>query len=233
MDIRIRFQKIIETANQLPLPENHQILISKQPKTLQSIQKTKLELVKLLDQLSTMQEVFLLHSPHKSLDNTEISSKKRKWDFSQDNIDLNLIIKDLMGFQEAFIPKRDEIIAKWHQKVQSKTGGMVVQKKFKVINQSPLFQIQESLKSDLDRLIKRTQLKRSDYKILGLSDQSPPLDNTSNIDDHLSNYYPFIYDDNDFYQEMLKDLVDSRIADSGIIFILFNIRGSCIQGSKD
>ena len=68
-------------------------------------------------------------------------------------------------------------------------------------------------------MIKRTQLKRSDYKILGVGETEPKNPQNS---DNLSNYYEYIYDDNDFYQEMLKELVESRIADSGNLLLFLN-----------
>lgn len=76
-------------------------------------------------------------------------------------------------------------------------------------------QIQDSLKNDAERLIKRSQLKRSDYKILGIDDDQVP----DVKEEPISHYYEYIYDDNDFYQDMLKELVESRIADSGNIFL--------------
>lgn len=59
-------------------------------------------------------------------------SSKRKWN---DDIDVNLIWKDLKDFNSSFILYRNETIQKWHQKVQASAGGLANQKKFKVINQ--------------------------------------------------------------------------------------------------
>jgi protein AATF/BFR2 len=79
----------------------------------------------------------------------------------------------------------------------------------------------------MDRLIKRSQLKRSDNKIFGLADAPSPASNA----DPTSNHFEFIYDDNDFYQEMLKELVESRIADSGNFFYLI-VQDPALLGMK-
>ena len=94
--------------------------------------------------------------------------------------------------------------------------------------QSVLSQIQHIL-NDKERLIKRSQLKRSEYKIFGSvsSELSGPKDE-SNGDAHLSEYHTDIYDDDDFYQELLKELIESRMADTGEMLFLI-IGRMCIH----
>ena len=79
-----------------------------------------------------------------------------------------------------------------------------------------LSQIQQIL-NDQERLIKRSQLKRSDYKIFGQENtpQDTKVEEEQNLDAHLSNYNTHIYDDDDFYQEMLKELIESRMVETG------------------
>ena len=60
---------------------------------------------------------------------------------------------------------RNETIDKWNNKVQA-ANGIPLQKKFKVINQSVVSQI-EAAERDQEKLIKRTQLNRSNYKVIG------------------------------------------------------------------
>jgi hypothetical protein len=52
---------------------------------------------------------------------------------------MTLIWKDLKDFHNSFTPYRNQIIDKWHQKVQASTGGLANQKKFKVINQVSIY----------------------------------------------------------------------------------------------
>lgn len=73
--------------------------------------------------------------------------------------------------------------------------------------------------SDRDKLIKRTQLKRSEYEIMGYKkpleessngDASNPVTKSRKDDDE---YIPEIFDDSDFYHQLLRELIECKSAD--------------------
>ncbi|KAF9161503.1 hypothetical protein DFQ26_004496 [Actinomortierella ambigua] len=77
--------------------------------------------------------------------------------------------------------------------------------------------------ADEERLLKRTQLKRSEYHILGKplketdDDEDPSVEktpDTGRLDAHLSNHDEEIFDDTDFYQQLLRELIESRMVDN-------------------
>ena len=112
-------------------------------------------------------------------------------------------------FEQGFVTYRDETIEKWNAKVQV-ANGIPLQKKFKAINQSLLSQI-KNLLSDKERLVKRTRLKRGQYSVLGKIDD--PIEENG-LDKHLNDYDDEIFDDGDYYQLLLKELIESRMNDS-------------------
>ena len=120
----------------------------------------------------------------------------------------------LEPLEKEFISYRNDTIEKWSSKVQL-ANGIPLDKKFKVINQSIVSQLEQS-KTDRERLVKRTQLKRSDYKILGKTVTPVSLneDLNSSKDSHLNEYDPEIFDDGDFYQQLLKEFIESRMSGS-------------------
>lgn len=69
---------------------------------------------------------------------------------------------------------------------------------------------------DKDRILKRTQLKRGQYNIVGKKDQ--PLDARSqqqlqligNEKINLKDYDHEIFDDQDFYNQLLRELIDRK-----------------------
>jgi len=68
---------------------------------------------------------------------------------------------------------------------------------------------------DKQKNILRTQIKRSTYKILGK--RAHPEDVEATVDDAQSNANvndPEIFDDTDFYQTLLKDLIENNANDS-------------------
>ncbi|CAI2198970.1 10589_t:CDS:2, partial [Funneliformis geosporum] len=65
-----------------------------------------------------------------------------------------------------------------------------------------------------ERLINRIQLKRNLDKILEKKDYDEPNKDIKKHDKHLSNYDVEIFDDTDFYQQLLRELIESRIIDT-------------------
>lgn len=91
---------------------------------------------------------------------------------------------------------RDSVIKKWNEKTRVATGSLS-----KNAGQTTLKQIEFAM-SDIGKLRRRTRLKRSEYSIVGKS--SPPDDNDGR---RIQEYDPEIYDDDDFYHQLLRDLI--------------------------
>lgn len=97
-------------------------------------------------------------------------------------------------------------------------AGARLNKKFKAFDQNIMAQIENAM-ADKDGLIKRTQLQRSDYKVLGkvnvqLADETEQEDTGKKPDRHLNTYDVEIFDDQDFYQQQLRELIESRMVDT-------------------
>ena len=94
----------------------------------------------------------------------------------------------------------------------NRSGASLLNKKLKVLNQNPCDQIAQWMQSDRERLIKRTQMNRQDQRHW-LSDETnqEKLDSKS-VDG--KEYSEDIFDDNDFYSMLLRELIDSKVADS-------------------
>ena len=57
--------------------------------------------------------------------------------------------------------------------------------------------------SDRQRLVKRTQLKRSAYRVLGEEEEEEEQGEIESRDTHLKDYDDEIFDDDDFYHQVL------------------------------
>ncbi len=63
--------------------------------------------------------------------------------------------------------------------------------------------------ADRDRLVKRTQLKRTVFKICGKQEKLvSSLEELNNR--HVSDYDPEIFDDQDFYNQLMRELIDRK-----------------------
>ncbi|KAG8184904.1 hypothetical protein JTE90_017759 [Oedothorax gibbosus] len=113
-------------------------------------------------------------------------------------------------------PYRNAVIQKWDEKTRLATGRMT-QKSFQCFDNSALKQIEQILQ-DKTRLVRRTQLKRSLYRVLG-KPESIEMNKEGNAEAEpsvsqqdllLKDYDPEIFDDDDFYRQILKDVIESK-----------------------
>ncbi|XP_042686229.1 protein AATF isoform X1 [Centrocercus urophasianus] len=113
---------------------------------------------------------------------------------------------------------RNSILQKWHEKTKLASGKMG--KGFGAFERSILTQIDHIL-MDKERLLRRTQTKRSVYRVLGKKEQdSHPapeyLPENSEVlpetdsNRHLKDIDEEIFDDDDFYHQLLRELIERK-----------------------
>ncbi|CAG8677041.1 9568_t:CDS:2, partial [Cetraspora pellucida] len=197
LDTRIRLQRAVAISNTFPQPNVYSQFIT--PETRFSVQETRTELRELIDSLIDLRK-------NDNIAITENVANNRKRHIEDDNY-LEYLWKDMQEINDSFLPFRAQTIEKWSNKVQI-APGIPLNKKFKAINQGVNDQIAHVL-CDRERLIKRTQLKRNTDKILGKAKPG-----TGTYDEHLTNYDLEIFDDTDFYQQLLRELIESRMIDN-------------------
>ncbi|XP_060070017.1 protein AATF-like [Ylistrum balloti] len=135
---------------------------------------------------------------------------KRKLTLDEYSETLTKKHKDFLGF-------RNTAIQKWYDRTRL-VSGKVNSKSFSSFDQSALKQIEQIL-GDKERLIKRTQLKRSVFRVLGTvenadQEEITPDKQISTDLDNLKNYDPEIFDDSDFYHQQLRELIERKAADT-------------------
>lgn len=106
-------------------------------------------------------------------------------------------------FWKKFEPYRNSTIDKWYERTRLLSGK--VGRGFASLEQSPVKQIEHIL-MDEERLLRRTQTKRTSYKILG-SEVAPEGEEqqpgTVEVD-------PEIFDDDDFYHHLLREIIERK-----------------------
>lgn len=117
----------------------------------------------------------------------------------------------------AFVTYQNTTLQKWHDKTRLTMGKS--NKSFGAFERNILTQIEQVL-MDKDRLIKRTQTKRSEYKVLGKREglltaenataegEEPETQLKSNA--HLKDLDEDIFDDDDFYHQLLRELIERK-----------------------
>lgn len=123
--------------------------------------------------------------------------RKREFDASASNTDLWV---DMQATEELAAAKRKKVLDKWSSRVKSTTATVSKERQLSSAGSQSLVAVLESQLLNSDRLVKRTQVPRS----------CAPIQASKKVAEDTS-----IYDDADFYQLLLKELVDQRSSDSG------------------
>ncbi|XP_068084231.1 protein AATF [Anabrus simplex] len=122
-----------------------------------------------------------------------------------------------------FLEFRNANIQKWNDKTRV-AGGNISSRNFATFEQSTLKQIEQIL-SNRQRLIQRTRLKRNVYDILGQDLQQPNKPQESvlgdseinlehlKLEDKSKEFNSEIFDDSDFYHQLLRELIERKSSD--------------------
>ncbi|KYN40924.1 Protein AATF [Trachymyrmex septentrionalis] len=239
LEIRIKLQKCVVISNQMPQHDVHKELGS-DINFVKKVSETKMKLALIMENMLRLKDLLLKQYPETknlyidvkkiktdrnkniniddSLDK-EISSEDELENGKQLSIDKNTeAVEELAPLQkrlryndyekvlqkdhDSYRKYRDSVIKKWNDKTRFATGSLN-----KNSNQTILKQIEFAM-SDMSKLRNRTQLKRSEYNVVGKC-----LLNEDNDGRRILEYDPEIYDDDDFYHQLLRDLIEYKSSD--------------------
>ncbi|XP_010293835.1 PREDICTED: protein AATF, partial [Phaethon lepturus] len=236
---RIKMQKALVTVNRLPQPDTYPIFrkeggqefdnaVENCCKALEALLKV---LVELQDELlyqypGTRHLVDGKQSKTESDDEIPSSSDEEQVDKAQEKRRSLPKRKLKMEDYPEFIAKRyadfrtyrNNVLQKWHDKTKLASGKMG--KGFGAFERSILTQI-DHIMMDKERLLRRTQTKRSVYTVLGKQEQeSHPVPESlpensevlpqSDSNRHLKDIDEEIFDDDDFYHQLLRELIERK-----------------------
>lgn len=186
LNIRIRLQKALVAANSIDTVEEP---AAEHKKPYEAAEEAAIKLLNSIDgfRRSMLPDVAKVKV-----------GEKRKRDFESD--EASQAIWDGMDETEALaLAHRRKVLDKWSSKVRS-TAAMTTSRKLgPATSQSLVSILDDQLLGSSDRLIKRTRTPRS----------CAPVQAAKKVAEDAA-----IYDDADFYQLLLKELVDQRTLDS-------------------
>ncbi|PIA15908.1 TRAUB-domain-containing protein [Coemansia reversa NRRL 1564] len=247
LDARIRVQKLVTAANQLPqlgmfedLVEerfNAAVLSDGPGDNATQLESTRESVCSLLSSIIELRKTLIAQNPSVesvyNSANASQDSNKRKAVTGVDHDDTSAIWKELESLRAGFKPYRDQSLEKWGNKIQASMGTLAL-KKFKAVNQGIVHQVNQAMASS-DRLIERTQLKRTEYKVIGKAETKhvPEPPSPAQVDAHLKDTDPEIFDDEDFYKQLLRELIESRMVDSNDPMGGLGVRWAAVSQRSD
>ena len=247
LDCRMKLQPSLVNSNQLPTYKNIE-KFKKNPEFDELRTKTCKSYKHLLRSLLSLQEVLLNNNEEFNNSYCDKEVKAKNDDESTSEIESNLEsdedtvntsqnknfekknsfknnCKKLKDFSSEinkrhkhFETYRNNTIQKWDDKTRL---GNLSSKNFSAFEQSTLKQIEHVLLNK-ERLIARTQTKRSSYHILGQLDDDEPRLKKMAVEENNSDYTLIgnernktkinkeIFDDDDFYHQLLSELVKRK-----------------------
>ncbi|XP_068445737.1 protein AATF [Clinocottus analis] len=237
LESRIKIQKVLVTANQLPqtptFPEfkrrgGDELAgeLKNTHKALKALQRSLLELHDQLLYQNADTRAIALGEAEAQDEDEEINSDgmedeeasphkggapKRKLEMAE--------YPDFMAKRfAAFQPYRNATLQKWHDKTRLIMGKG--SKGFGAFDRNILTQVEQVL-MDNERLVRRTQTRRSEYRVLGKKEAAAPtsetipaegeeLEQQLKANTHLNDLDENIFDDDDFYHQLLRELIERR-----------------------
>lgn len=227
---RIKIQKALVTANQLPQPQTFPefkrrgggeftAALKNTHKALKALQRSLLELHdQLLHQNADTRSIDMGEDEEITSDDEKEGSAqqarapKRKLEMAE--------YPDFMAKRfAAFQPYCNAMLQKWHDKTRLTMGKST--KGFGAFERNILTQVEQVL-MDKDRLLKRTQTQRSEYRVLGkveapaLTSENIPMEGGEvseqqlKSNTHLKDLNEDIFDDDDFYHQLLRELIERK-----------------------
>lgn len=231
LEMRIQLQKYLVASNKLPPPEVYKEM-KQDNEFLEKTNTLKQALGNTLGKMMDLQELLIKKYPESknvlkdtpkqeknyNEDDDEIPSDTEEENTEKEESDeddeppsakkkklsINELEDRASKLHKSYKNYRDTTIQKWNDKTQIAHG--------KTANTNPVLKQIEYNLADKARLIKRTQLQRSEYRILGVDKQtSENNEDVENTKDH--EYNNNIYDDDDFYHQLLRELIEVKSAD--------------------
>ncbi|XP_028662900.1 protein AATF [Erpetoichthys calabaricus] len=233
---RIKLQKALLTGNRLPEPNTFPVFKKMGGSEFAAAQKNAHKALKALQRslLELQDELFYQHPDTKNLvDNKESTDDSENDDFEEQEEEVHpkkgppkrkletsefpeFIAKRFKAFQKY----RNSTLQKWHDKTRLSSGK--IGKAFSAFDRNMLSQIDQIMMAK-DRLLKRTQTKRSMYRVLG--DPEPKPDDVllkERLQDQpesecleknatsIKEFHEEIFDDDDFYHQLLRELIERK-----------------------
>ncbi|KAL4178619.1 hypothetical protein AMTRI_Chr13g83150 [Amborella trichopoda] len=208
LEIRILLQKAFSNSNRLPQEPLRSEFCNADEEVDQAYSELVTSTEKTIQCLLDLQEALIER-------NSSVSQKSRNGTKEVSCEDATTSDSTLQGVDETWscvqrmhyriAPFRDSSIDKWQRKTQMTTGAAAFKNKLRAFNQNISQQVSEHMR-DPSRMISRMQLTRSSLNIFGKDAEGGAngKEEVLNADGD-----PELLDDSEFYQQLLKEFLES------------------------
>ncbi|KAF7430554.1 rRNA-processing protein bfr2 [Pleurotus ostreatus] len=214
LDARIRLQKVATSSNKLPTPADMVEVIHEDDQVRTSLLGMLNEAALLSEELFQFQSALISS-------NTDVQippRKRRKVEALGTTADFDAWLKeattDAVASESAVHPYEIQTLAKWSSKIQAVAPSALLPSNRNAFSKnrqnlkSVVQLIDETLTTDRNKLLARTQVRRSKGARLGTANTERQVPEQGEEDGETIDRE--LFDDNDFYQQLLRDIIDAR-----------------------
>ncbi|KAL5728430.1 hypothetical protein ACHQM5_001516 [Ranunculus cassubicifolius] len=202
LEQRILLQNIFSSSNKLPQGPIRASFCSTDDAVGKAYSEVINSSVRTLDSLVELQEALLEKNP--SIKSVTEGTKKTAMGTNKSSSDDKQWAR-IEKLYSRFASFRDTSIDKWQRKSQVTTGVAGYKGKLQAFGQNISEQVAKQMR-DPSRIVKRMQSRRSTAGVLGsVPDPSPKITEENGNDDG----DPELFEDNEFYQQLLKEFFES------------------------
>ncbi|KAF8630743.1 hypothetical protein AX17_005338 [Amanita inopinata Kibby_2008] len=211
LDARIRMQKAVAAANRLPKPSDMDVFL-RQPECQESLDKMLREALLLSDELSDLQGYLLTKN-----DSVSVPPSKRQKLNQEESPDYNKQLEDAttdaVAIEHAIHPFLVQTLTKWSAKIQAVAPSVLLPSNRNAFSKGrqqakSVVELIDETNRNHDKLVARTRIRRGKDKRITVSEETEDEDEANEEDSEL-------FDDTDFYQQLLRDIIDSRSSGGG------------------
>lgn len=190
LEARIQLQKCLSKVNCLPQPDQWaEYKSNADTEAKEAIKRCQTNLANTLDNLLSLRTHMLDNNA--SAKRSLLPTTDEEQEPQRKKLKLAEYASVLSTHHDESIGWRNATIDTWNDRTRLQQN----QQKFSAFDSSTLKQIEHIL-ADKPRLIKRTQLRRSAYKVIGCQDEKE--------------YDHEVFDDDDFYHQLLRELIERK-----------------------
>ncbi|CAL8462818.1 g2352 [Coccomyxa elongata] len=238
LELRILLQGCLQASNRLVRPHMHAAACATAPELRSGLRGLSDGAAATLDSLLDLHDALLGRVPDRS-DGALVqpsaaangAGKKRSRDaVAQDDSLLGVKWARINAAYGRFAPYRDASMDRWHRKTMLMTGTGAMRNNLRALNQSLSSQV-AALVKDSGPAVQRTQLMKALVKpLMGHASlqaaQGDEAEDEENLEEVvLDERDAETFDDGEFYQQLLKEFLESSGADTTAI-------NASVQGSK-
>ncbi|XP_075149288.1 apoptosis antagonizing transcription factor [Haematobia irritans] len=211
LEMRIKSQKILSQANQLPEPNELKELKTSQNKNRETIKEVENQTVNLLHSLVNLQNA--LFGQFSEINKNMKTTLKRPSPFlkncgDDDEPPLKQINSYMQDRFDSFRPYRNSVLLKWDDRTKLLQPGAGAKKK--TIEEYDIIKKIDNTLMNKSMLIQKSQQLKNSQQLK--SEQETENQPNEDIENKLN---ANIYDDSDFYHQQLRELIEYKANSSG------------------